>query len=100
MKKVFTIVFVAVAMVACQKEDIRPNTGMDAIECSDRVHPSIQQVSFSQPGTDESGTPGYSSGGTTPVTDFITGSKNDSIISGTITDPLRKKDERDRKGKP
>lgn len=100
MKKVFTLVLIAMTIVACQKKDIRPNTDVNLRGCMEDTSPRAQQLILENCSNSGSGTGNVNTLSSDGVITVSGSSPTDSLTGGTITDPLRKKDERDRKGKP
>lgn len=101
MKKVFTVVFITMAIVSCQKKDIRPNTDVDTRIYQEETAPDVQQLLLNRGSGSEGGNVSSLSSTTSSTTTTVTDAPvSDSVTIGTITDPIRKKDERDRKGKP
>lgn len=90
MKKITVITSLLILFTACEKADIRPNA-----RCSE---PTVEASRSADP-SDNSGDGGGSGSlttGTNPTVDPGTTNPNDPA-GGDITDPLRKKDQKDNK---
>jgi|SRR5574343_500208 hypothetical protein len=92
MKKITLIASLLVVFTACQKADIRPRTG-----CTEST-PEMQRISVNSDNSSTTGSQnalGGSTEGTTPTVDPNAPTTDPN--GGDITDPLRKKDQKDNK---
>lgn len=91
MKKVTLIALLLVVFTACQKADIRPRTG-----CSEATTEAKSiSVDCSNPNSGNSSS--NSLGGGDSETTSTVDPNNPDSNGGEITDPLRKKDQKDNK---
>lgn len=86
MKKITVIALLLVLFSACQKADIRPNTAVS------EPTPEMKSLSTDTPNETETGSSSSLTSETNPVDP-----NNPSGEGGDITDPLRKKDQKDNK---
>nr|WP_294859057.1 membrane lipoprotein lipid attachment site-containing protein [uncultured Fluviicola sp.] len=93
MKKIVFIASLLIVFTACQKVDIRPRT-----ECG-KSNPEMQRISQDGSTNTTVGTPNALGGSETTTTTTTTVDPNDpeNPNGGDITDPLRKKDQKDNK---
>lgn len=90
MKKLFVISLLLLGFTACHKADIKPNTSAGSFE---------QKSAITSNGGETSGNSSIdgnsTSSSTTTTTTSSTNPNSGETTDGTITDPLRKKDQRD-----
>jgi len=92
MKKITIIASLLVVFTACQKADIRPRTS--SVEPGSEV----KSLSIGTPANDENANPNALGGsGGTDATNPTVDPNNPDPNGGDITDPLRKKDQKDNK---
>jgi hypothetical protein len=91
MKKITIIASLLIVFTACQKADIRPRH-----TCGEESTPEMQRISESNSDGTTVGTPNALSGSETGTT-TVDPNDPENPNGGDITDPLRKKDQKDNK---
>ncbi len=92
MKKITIIASLLVVFTACQKADIRPRTS----GCMEPT-PEAKSLSVETPTPDGTGNPNALGGGGSGTDNPTVDPNNPDPNGGDITDPLRKKDQKDNK---
>lgn len=97
MKKITLIASLLLVFAACQKADIRPRTGQGG--CMDPSSTEVKNLSIETPTTEGNGTPNALGGnnGTGTESNPTVDPNSPDPNGGDITDPLRKKDQKDSK---
>ena len=96
MKKLFVIVFFFLGVTACHKADIRPNCPAQEEEPASFVTKACESGGNANANNSEVTSPSNNASEGTAVING-TGSTSSTDDNGSITDPLRKKSQKDNK---